>query len=106
MEKLKLSTAMEAYEWLNGDLDAIDDLPLDMQADLLVDFDKWSHELTSEAMHQYDNNCAEWIFLLFGENRPDDPFIIKMRAAYWHNARVCIQEAIADEANVYFNPYL
>ena len=106
MDKLQLSTAMEAYEWLNGDLDAIDDLPLDMQADLLVDFEKWSHELTSEAMAQYDANGVEWVYLLFSENRPDDAFIRKMRAACWYNAKVCIQEAIADEADIYFNPYL
>ena len=107
MDKLKLSTGMEAYEWLNGDLDAIDDLPNDMKADLLVDFENWSHELTSEAMAQYDANSAEWIFLLFSENRPeDDRFIIKMREACWYNAKVCIQEAMAAEADIDFNPYL
>lgn len=104
MQKLQLSTAHEAYELMDGDFDALESLPLDMQADLLVDFDKWSHELTSEAMHQYDNNSAEWIYSLFSDNRPDDPFINMLRAAYWHSARTCIQEAIAEAVDVYFNP--
>ena len=104
MQKLQLSTAHEAYELMGGDFDALQSLPLDMQADLLVDFDKWSHELTSEAMHQYDNNSAEWIYSLFSDNRPDDPFINMLRAAYWHSARTRIQEAIAEAVDVYFNP--
>ena len=104
MERLNISTAHEVYELIDGDFDALETLPLDMQADLLVDFEKWSHELTSEAMHQYDNNSAEWIYSLFSDNRPDDPFIKKMRAACWHDARTCIQEAIAEAVGVYFNP--
>lgn len=103
MSRLILNYSMEAYDWLNGDLDAIDTLPLDLKADLLKDYEDWCNDLTSEAMFRFDGNTADWINLLFGEGRPeDDVFIKRMRDACWQLARDKIVEVIREDAQLHY----